>query len=454
MKKTQKTHSSRRIALFAGAAALMALAPQSQAQSSVNDLLNKLEQKGVLTVDEAKELKAENTQESAADFDKAFNSKFPMPDWVTGYKLSGDFRGRFDDVGTDLPAFTGHDNNLRLRYRLRAGLTVNMKDNLQVGFRLGTDDAAAAGNTTGGNPLSNNTTLQGNGSKKFIFVDAAYGKWTAINDGTWMVAGTIGKMDQPFQESPMVFDPDYTPEGAALQATYKINDENSLLFNSAAFVLDQVNTRGPFLYGGQAIWNASWTSRLGTSAGIAAYDIADVANLKTTYDTNIGNTLSGGAFATRFNPIVASGSVTYTLDSFPLYQGKFPIKVGGEYMNNPAAGSNNKGWWGGVTFGKSGKQGTWDLSYRYQRLEADAWWDQIVDDDNIAVTPATPAVIPETGAAAAGTNIKGHLVKFNYSIFDSLTFTFTCYVNDLINNPVPSARSSAVHAMADLMWKF
>jgi len=440
--------------LFAGAAALMALAPQSQAQSSVNDLLNKLEQKGVLTVDEAKELKAENTQESAADFDKAFNSKFPMPDWVTGYKLSGDFRGRFDDVGTDLPAFTGHDNNLRLRYRLRAGLTVNMKDNLQVGFRLGTDDAAAAGNTTGGNPLSNNTTLQGNGSKKFIFVDAAYGKWTAINDGTWMVAGTIGKMDQPFQESPMVFDPDYTPEGAALQATYKINDENSLLFNSAAFVLDQVNTRGPFLYGGQAIWNASWTSRLGTSAGIAAYDIADVANLKTTYDTNIGNTLSGGAFATRFNPIVASGSVTYTLDSFPLYQGKFPIKVGGEYMNNPAAGSNNKGWWGGVTFGKSGKQGTWDLSYRYQRLEADAWWDQIVDDDNIAVTPATPAVIPETGAAAAGTNIKGHLVKFNYSIFDSLTFTFTCYVNDLINNPVPSARSSAVHAMADLMWKF
>jgi hypothetical protein len=454
MKKTQKTHSSRRIALFAGAAALMALAPQSQAQSSVNDLLNKLEQKGVLTVDEAKELKAENTQESAADFDKAFNSKFPMPDWVTGYKLSGDFRGRFDDVSTDLPAFTGHDNNLRLRYRLRAGLTVNMKDNLQVGFRLGTDDAAAAGNTTGGNPLSNNTTLQGNGSKKFIFVDAAYGKWTAINDGTWMVAGTIGKMDQPFQESPMVFDPDYTPEGAALQATYKINDENSLLFNSAAFVLDQVNTRGPFLYGGQAIWNASWTSRLGTSAGIAAYDIADVANLKTTYDTNIGNTLSGGAFATRFNPIVASGSVTYTLDSFPLYQGKFPIKVGGEYMNNPAAGSNNKGWWGGVTFGKSGKQGTWDLSYRYQRLEADAWWDQIVDDDNIAVTPATPAVIPETGAAAAGTNIKGHLVKFNYSIFDSLTFTFTCYVNDLINNPVPSARSSAVHAMADLMWKF
>ena len=41
-------------------------------------LLNKLEQKGVLTVDEAKELKAENATNSVADLDAAMNSKFPM----------------------------------------------------------------------------------------------------------------------------------------------------------------------------------------------------------------------------------------------------------------------------------------------------------------------------------------------------------------------------------------
>ena len=121
-------------------------------------------------------------------------------------------------------------------------------------------------------------------------------------------------------------------------------------------------------------------------------------------------------------------------------------------MNNPAAAHNNEGWWGGVTFGKSGKKGTWDLSYRYQRLEADAWWDQIVDDDNIAVFPTSLIA----GTAAGGTNIKGHLVKFNYSIFDSLTFTVTCYINELINNNTgfPTAKTDAVHAMADLMWKF
>ena len=36
--------------------------------------------KGVLTVDEADQLKTENAQDSTADFDKALNSKFPMPD--------------------------------------------------------------------------------------------------------------------------------------------------------------------------------------------------------------------------------------------------------------------------------------------------------------------------------------------------------------------------------------
>jgi hypothetical protein len=303
-----------------------------------------------------------------------------------------------------------------------------MKDDLQVGFRVGSGD---------GGPLSNNQTLQGNASKKTLYVDAAYGRWTPINNGTWMVTGTIGKMDQPFQASPMVFDPDYTPEGAALQATYKINDNHSLAFNGGGFVLDQTTSRGPFLYGGQVIWNSKWTSKISTSLGVAAYDIANAAN-----------------FAASSTPY---DSVTYTLDSFPLYKGAFPVKFSGEYMNNPAAAHNNEGWWGGITLGKSGKKGQWDISYRYQRLEADAWWDQIVDDDNVAVTPQTypSTTLPVvSGYAVGGTNIKGHLIKFDYSIFDSLTFSFTAYINELIVNPLPGTQTGAVHAMADLMWKF
>ena len=481
MKKLKKQNHTK-VALFAGAAALMALTPNTHAQSSVDALLNKLEQKGILTVDEAKELKTENQQDSAADLNKAMNSRFPMPDWVTSYKLYGDFRGRFDELTTDSPgaAALSAQDRMRLRYRLRVGMLVNMKDDLQVGFRLGSGDATGVGSqSSAGSPLSNNSTLQDNGTKKMIYIDAAYGKWTPINDGVWMLAATIGKMDQPFQVSQMVFDSDYTPEGGALQSSYKINDNHSLAVNGAAFVLDEMaaSARDPFMYGAQAIWNANWTPHIGSSLGIGAFDIvnkqalglsggANPPNINAGGVPNInqGNTRNGfGNLTYNYNPIIVSGSATYTLDSFPLYNGKFPIKLAGEFMDNPGAdpatgSANNQGYWGGITFGKSGKKGTWDIFYRYQYLEADAWYDELVDDDNVAFYSHTATALAKNGWMS-GTNMKGHLVKFNYSLTDALTFSLTTYINDLINPNLNTGglgepKNHSLHFMADLMWKF
>jgi len=464
MKKTNRSNPTTKFALFAGALALTAFASKSDAQSSVDALLNKLEQKGVLTVDEARELKAENATNSVADINKVVNGKFTTADWVNNYKLYGDIRLRYDQVDADLPAFKNSggtvvaDNNIRFRYRLRAGITMSMKDDVQAGFRIGSDDTGKGSDAASGNPLSNNSTLLGNSSKKPLWVDAAFGKWTAVNTPDCMVAGTLGKMDNPFVQSGMVFDPDFTPEGAALQASYKFDSNNTLLINGGGFIIDQFNSRGPYFYGAQGIWNSTWTPHIATSAGVAGYDVANlrsiagiVANGATPYDSNIGNTMAGSRFVSDFNPVVVSGSMTYTLDSFPLYPGAFPIRFAGEYMKNPAAARQNEGWWLGATVGKAAKKGTWDVSYRYQKLEADAWWDQLVDDDNIATVP-TSAV---AGNATGGTNIKGHLIKANYAIFDSLTFSFTAYANTLINNPIPAAKKTgALHVMADLMWKF
>jgi hypothetical protein len=442
--------------LFTGAAALMVLTPQTHAQSSGDALINKLEQKGILSADEAKELRAENAQDFNNSFTNNFGGSLPgglgAPDWVKGYKLSGDFRGRFDEQAADNSAFV---DRIRLRYRLRLGLTVNMKDDLQVGFRLGSGDTGG-GITTGASPLSNNSTFQDNGTKKPLWIDAAYGRWTPINDGTWMLMGTFGKMDQPFQASPMMFDPDYTPEGGAINATYKINDRHSLALNTAAFILDEEagSSHDPFMYGGQLIWNASWTSKISSSLGVAAFDIVNPDMLTSANVPNInqGNTrTAGGSLVYNYNPVFVDGSVTYKLDSFPLYKGAFPIKLAAEYLDNPGAPSNNEGFWGGITFGKVGAKHTWDLSYRYQYLEGDAWYEEVVDDDNVSFYPTAPV-----GAAVGmfgGTNVKGHLVKFNYALTDALTFTFTCYINSLINNPGTTS-SDAIHAMADIMWKF
>jgi hypothetical protein len=453
MKKHNSRFQTKKVAMFAGAAALAAFTVQSHAQTSVDALLNKLEQKGVLTVDEARELKSENATNSVDDFNKALGAKFPMPDWITSYKLSGDFRGRFDEQSADNNAFVTRD---RLRYRLRVGLAVNMKDNLQVGFRLGSGDTGG-GITTGASPLSNNSTFQDNGTKKPVWIDAAYGRWTPINDGTWMVMGTFGKMDQPFQASPMMFDPDYTPEGGAINASYKINDANSLVLNTAAFVLDEESgsTHDPMMYGAQLMWNATWTPKISSTLGVAAFDIVnrDMLTTANVPNFNQGNTRNaGGSLVYNYNPIFVDGSITYKLDSFPLYTGAFPIKLAGEYLDNPGASSNNKGYWGGVTFGKSGTRHTWDLSYRYQYLEGDAWYEEFVDDDNIAYY--STAQTGEGAGMFGGTNVKGHLVKFNYSLTDALTFSLTFYVNSLIQNPSATASSDAMRIFADVMWKF
>jgi len=448
MKPFKGKNTSARAAVFAGVVVLMALAPEMRAQSSMDALLDKLEQKGVLTVDEARELRSENVTNSMDDFNRELNSKFSMPDWVTNYKLSGDFRGRYDDQSSDDPAIVERD---RLRYRLRVGLTMIMLDNFEVGFRLGSGDNSQ-GNPS--SPLSNNQTLNGNASKKPLYIDTAYAKWMAINNDTLMTALIFGKMVQPLDVSPMVFDPDYTPEGGAVQTTFKFNDQQSVRLNGAALVLDEIktSTRDPFLFGGQIFWDANWTPKLASTLGFSIYNIVNKTNLSTTYDSNTGNTLatSIGPVVADFTPVVVGGSVTYTLDSFPLYPGPIPIKFAGEYMDNLGATANNKGWWGGVTVGKSGKKGTWDISYRYQVLDADAWWDQIVDDDNVAAFPTSPT----SALLAGGTNIKGHLIKFNYSPLDFLTFTFTCYLNSLINNPLPPSKTAAIHAMADVMLKF
>ncbi|MCZ7637733.1 MAG: putative porin [Verrucomicrobia bacterium] len=236
-----------RLLLGAGtaAAALLGL-PGAHAQST-DALLDKLVEKGILTVKEANELR----EESDNDFNKAYAAKSGMPDWVTALKINGDFRGRFEGFYADNPDFV--DRN-RWRYRLRLGVTANLKENFEIGVRLGSGDLDnAAGMTSGSDPISNNQTLQNNASKKGIYLDQAYARWTALNRPAVMGVLTVGKMENPFVFSDLLFDSDYTPEGAAQQVTYNLSAQQALKLNLGQFVLDEIggSSADPFLLGGR-----------------------------------------------------------------------------------------------------------------------------------------------------------------------------------------------------------
>jgi hypothetical protein len=439
----------------AGALALAAVVTSAHAQSS-EALMDLLVKKGILTEQEAEDIKADLSKEN-----KQYNKTTVAGKTVSGLNLYGDFRGRFDGIYSDSPAFV--DRN-RFRYRLRAGATYTMADKFEVGFRLTSSEAAAG---FGGDPISGNTSLADNGSKKFVFIDQAYAKWMPLTGPEWSASLTIGKMENPFVFSDMVFDADYTPEGAAIQLGYVFNDKHSAKLNVGGFALDEIaaSSNDPYLLGAQFRFDSIWNKEFSSSFGLAALGIMSDKNLNAPFGSvpniNRGNTRNApgvagaeGQLTYAFNPIVADAAVTYTLARFPMYAGAFPIKVAGDYMYNPAADGKNWAYSAGFTLGKSGKKGLWDLTYTWKYLGGDAWYEEFVDSDSGAFYGAA---WPNSGLGSgygAGTNIKGHVIKASYSPFDSVTLSVRWFLADLVR-PLPGVQEYEMNRLlVDAVWKF
>ena len=445
--------------MLIGGAGLLASASliNSARGQSADALIDKLVEKGILTVKEANQLR----EESDKGFTSAYSVKSGLPDWVTSMRFNGDLRLRYDGIFIDPDVV---DRN-RMRYRLRFGFTAVIKDNFEVGLRLASGEKASGlGAEGGGNPISSNDTFGDNASKKLLFLDLAYGKWSPINSKNWTVSLTAGKMENPFVLSDMVFDTDYTPEGLGEQLTYNFNEKHSLKFNAGQFVLDELSgsSQDPYLVGGQLRLDSAWSPKIQTSLGVSGLAISDPASLVTSAvpNQNRGNTrVNIGtdaapvfALAYDYTPIVVDGSFTYTLESFPAYAGAFPIRLTADYVYNPGAPRNNEAYQLGVHFGKAGKKGTWELSYRYKTLEGDAWYEELVDSDTGAFYRSSP--VGGSSGYGAGTNVRGHTIRAQYSPFDSFTFSLTYYIYDLINEFPPGSPSRADRIQVDAIWKF
>ncbi len=409
-------------------------------------LLNKLVEKGILTTEEAKTLRVEADN----DFTTAYTAKSGMPDWVNGLKLKGDLRMRAEQIDFDTGALA---DRTRFRYRLRVGVVATLRDDFEVGFQLTSGDD--------GKPITHNQTFTGNGSKKPLYVDLAYAKWTPLHEGAWSGGLIVGKMENPFSFTEMVFDLDYTPEGGGAQVAYKLSDSHLLKFTGGGFVLNELkaSSHDPFLVAAQARWDATWSKAWKSSVGVAVLGLSNDQTLTTASiaDVNVGNTRTvtgaSGVPLFGFNPVVADASVIWNGGQVPGYPGAFPVKFAVEAMNNPAAHHQNSGFSGGITFGKAGKKGTWELSYQYRYLESDAWFEELTDDDFGAVYGTLSARGP--AGFAGGTNTRGSIIKASYSPYDSLTLGLTAYVTELIQrNPGDPSPDGVLRIRFDAVWKF
>ncbi len=434
--------------------AALTLVQPGQAQSA-DALLDKLVEKGVLTSKEAKELREETDAGPA----KSYQVKSGIPDWVNSLKISGDLRGRFEAFYASPEDADGNDlfkDRARFRYRARLGAVATLLDNFEAGIRLTSSEPNEG---FGGDPISGNTTWANNGSYKFVYIDRAYGKWSP----TWgavALSTTIGKMENPFMISDLVFDADYSPEGIAQTLAFNINDQHSLKFTAAGFVLDEVSgdSDDPHLLGASLRWDSKFTPALQLSAGISGFLIDNEEFLADGDVPNVGrgNSRTGGELTAQFNPIVADLGITFNVPEFPMYNGPFPIRVGGEYMENLAEEDRNQGFAFGASFGKSGKKGLWDLSYRYKYQAANYWYEEFPDSDFGVLRPTVVGGELDAVSYASGTNLRGHIFRASYSPSDAMTLGLTYFLTDLIGSGgAPDKDELATGRLqVDAMWRF
>jgi len=416
----------------------LAFCGTASAQSS-DALIDKLVEKGILSVKEANDLR----EEADKNFTQAYSVKSEMPEWVSTLRFNGDFRARYDGIYSDIP---GVVDRHRARFRLRFGATALLSDDFEVGLRLAS--AANTGGDGGGDPISTNETLGNNGNRKALGIDMAYAKWSPINTAQVTGSFAFGKFENPFSFSEMVFDHDYSPEGFDEQFGYRVNNQQFLKMNLGQFCLDEVggNSKDAYMLGAQARLDSTWNTKWQSTISVGGLSILNPQSLTDTAVPNInrGNTRAGGLLVNDYNLVIADGAVIYHLDSFPFYAGLFPIKLGGEYIYNFGAPRKNKAFGFGPTFGKAGKKGTWEFSIKYKELQADSVYEETVDSDYGAFYPAY----------GAGVNVRGPVYRLSYSLRDFLTISAMYADTELIDETPPDSKSDGSRLIVDAIFKF
>ena len=174
-----------------------------------------------------------------------------FPSWVTNLRLFGDVRVRyqgdffpagndntgglpnfnaintgspFDHTGNNYPPELNADKDRnRFRLRARAGAEVDLDEGFTMGLRVGTGDSnspVTANQTLGG--VNSFTANQGGDFSKYsIWLDRAFIKYETNCLQDIPFSASVGRFDNPFFSTKIIWADDLGFDGAAVQAKYK-----------------------------------------------------------------------------------------------------------------------------------------------------------------------------------------------------------------------------------------
>ncbi|MHC4988395.1 MAG: putative porin [Planctomycetota bacterium] len=328
--------------------------------------------------------------------------------WLEDIKFYGDFRYRYEYRDRDWKS----DTSDRHRIRARIGLKYDINDEFMFDFRVATAEFFDDDDDTniGGDYVSGNKSLGDYWASKNLWVDRAYVAY-APNwaDG---VTALFGKMGNPFYKvgkNQLIWDGDLNPEGIALQ--YKKGD----LFVNGMFGMVQENGSNSdkemlgiqagvvhaFADDSQLIYGAGYFDYMNVEGEEAIIDDAFAGNTSTdgtTYDFDYDMIEIFGEYATKV--------------------GELPVSVYGNYVLNTASDvKEDTGWLVGTKLGKAKGPGSWEFSYNYRDIEADAVFGAFTDSD----------------FADGGTNAKGHVFGVGYALAKNTTLAATYFMNDALD---------------------
>ena len=419
------------MAVLLGTFCLMSVGVSASYAGEIDLLLQKLVDKGVLTGAEAQQVKLETQEKVKKEI--AEGKSWSMPAWVQNIKMKGDFRARYqlDHAKTSDTGVTSDRNRARIRLRLGVDAKVNDKIMVGAGIATGTTDV-----TSYDAARSNNQTLTSGFAKKPVVLDYAYAKYTPLPWASLMA----GKMKYlPWRPTDVMIDNDITPEGGVLQLSKQFGKANLFLDNMFLCLTDsEPSTHNATAYGIQGGVDYAFTDTLSLKGAVAYYDFINVkgraldgttgSNTRVpgsgTPDGNgyyvVGTGTTAGAYQYAYReltPAIEFG-IKSPFKALANATGLSMLDVEkisffGEYYQNLAAPTKNKGFATGFNFGneKIDDWGKWQIQYVYSMTERDS----ILD------------ILPDSDRYSGRTGIRGHKGSLQYGLGKNTWLQFAVF---------------------------
>ncbi len=343
------------------------------------------------------------------------------PKWLDNLKFSGDLRLRYQ---TDCFSGRSRKDRNRARFRLRFGFKKTwLEDQMEVGFRL----------TSGSNdsPTSTNQTFDTSFSKKNIWIDLAYAKYTPKQLKGFTIIG--GKMKKTMVHTDLVWDSDLNPEGVWVQYKHKMGNVEP--FAGIGYFVVEENNRDhdAILVAYQAGFNWKLAKDIKWTCAGTFYDYDHINN---NYRGANGNNVNadGELAAGQFHVFNLTNKVGFKAFGLPMSTYFDWVHNCGDSDGSRGYDNQSDGYAFGLKVGKNKKKGDWSAGYKYAYIEANCTPGEFNDSD------------------FGGANRKGHTWGAKYNLTDSLTIGGKVLWTEPVTGNDQNERNTTVQA--DLAWKF